>query len=67
MSLIAKILHEVAESPDVVAPDVSPAVSAMVMQLLAKNAEERIQSRGGVRPDARAHPVITLRRKKPHD
>ena len=44
ISLIAKILHEVAEPPDVVAPDVPRAVSAMVMQLLAKSVEERIQS-----------------------
>ena len=44
ISLIAKILHEAAEPPDIVAPDVSPAVSALVMQLLAKSAEERIQS-----------------------
>ena len=44
ISLIAKILHEVAESPDVVTPDVPRAVSAMVMQLLAKSADERIQS-----------------------
>jgi serine/threonine protein kinase len=44
ISLIAKILHEVAEPPDIVAPDVPPAVSALVMQLLAKSAEARIQS-----------------------
>ena len=44
ISLIAKILHEVAEPPDIVAPDVPAAVSALVMQLLAKSAEERIQS-----------------------
>ena len=44
ISLIAKILHEVAEPPDIVAPDVPPAVSALVMQLLAKRPEERIRS-----------------------
>jgi len=44
ISLIAKILHEVAVSPEVVAPDVPRAVSGIVMQLLAKSAEERIQS-----------------------
>ncbi len=44
ISLIAKILHEVAVSPEVVAPEVPRAVSGIVMQLLAKSADERIQS-----------------------
>ncbi|HLE56022.1 MAG TPA: serine/threonine-protein kinase, partial [Rhodothermia bacterium] len=44
ISLIAKILHEVAEPPDVVSPDVPPAVSGLVMHLLAKDPDERIQS-----------------------
>ena len=48
ISLIAKILHEAAEPPDVVAPDVPGAVSALVMHLLAKNADERIQSAGAL-------------------
>lgn len=44
ISLIAKILHETAEAPEMIAPEVPPAVSALVMQLLAKSPEERIQS-----------------------
>jgi CheY-like chemotaxis protein len=48
ISLIAKILHETAEAPDIVAPEVPPAVSALVMQLLAKSVGERIQSAGAL-------------------
>ena len=44
ISLIAKILHAEAQPPDALNSDVSPAVSAMVMQLLAKDPEQRIQS-----------------------
>lgn len=48
ISLIAKILRAEAEPPEVIAPDVPRAVSAMVMQLLAKNASQRIQSAGAL-------------------
>ena len=44
ISLIAKILHEVADPPDIVAPEVPHAVSSIVMQLLTKSPEERIQT-----------------------
>jgi len=48
ISLIARILHETADAPDIVAPDVPAAVSALVMQLLAKSVDERIQSAGAL-------------------
>lgn len=48
ISLIAKILHAEAEPPDTFNSEVPPAVSAMVMQLLAKDATQRIQSAAGL-------------------
>jgi serine/threonine protein kinase len=44
ISLIAKILNAEAQAPDKLNADVPPAVSAMVMQLLAKDPEKRVQS-----------------------
>jgi serine/threonine-protein kinase len=44
ISLIAKILHAEAQPPDALNADVPAGVSAMVMQLLAKDPEKRIQS-----------------------
>src|SRR6476620_12072998 len=44
ISLIAKILHAEAQSPDALNTDVPPAVSAMIMQLLAKDPDKRVQS-----------------------
>jgi len=44
ISLIAKILHAEAQPPDALNPDVPPGVAAMIMQLLAKDADNRIQS-----------------------
>jgi len=44
IALIGKILHAEADPPEKLNSDVPPAVSAMVMQLLAKDAGQRIQS-----------------------
>ncbi|HXG70695.1 MAG TPA: protein kinase [Gemmatimonadaceae bacterium] len=49
ISLIAKVLNEDAKAPDAVKPEVPHAVSAMVMQLLAKQPDQRPQSAGALR------------------
>ena len=49
ISLIAKVLNEDARPPDVLKPDVPHAVSAMIMQLLAKDAPQRPQSASALR------------------
>ena len=49
ISLIAKVLNEDAKPPDVVKPEVPHAVSAMVMQLLAKHPDQRPQSASALR------------------
>ena len=41
ISLIAKLLHDEPEPPEALNPDVPPALSALVLRLLAKKAEER--------------------------
>ena len=49
ISLIAKVLNEDAKPPDILKPDVPHAVSTMIMQLLAKDAEQRPQSATALR------------------
>ena len=49
ISLIAKVLNEDAKPPDLVKPEVPHAVSAMVMQLLAKHPDQRPQSASALR------------------
>ncbi|MBA3467842.1 MAG: protein kinase [Gemmatimonadaceae bacterium] len=49
ISLIAKVLNEDAKPPDVVKPEVPHAVSAIVMQLLAKHPDQRPQSASALR------------------
>ena len=44
ISLITKILHDVAAPPEAVFPEVPPRVSSMVMSLLEKDPAKRIQS-----------------------
>ena len=44
ISLIAKLLHDEAEPPAALNPDVPPALSALVLRLLAKKADERPRS-----------------------
>ena len=49
ISLIAKVLNEDAKPPDVVKPEVPHAVSAIVMQLLAKHPDQRPQGASALR------------------
>ncbi len=44
VSLVAKLLSQEAQPPAVVNPEVPPALSALVLQLLAKKPEERVQT-----------------------
>ncbi len=44
ISLIAKVLHETAKPPDVLKPDIPHNLSGLVMQLLEKDPDARIQS-----------------------
>jgi DNA-binding response OmpR family regulator/predicted Ser/Thr protein kinase len=44
ISLIAKVLNETAVAPEVVKPDVPHAISELVMRLLAKQPNDRIQN-----------------------
>jgi len=49
ISLIAKVLNEDARPPDAVKPEVPHAVSAIVMQLLAKHPDQRPKSASALR------------------
>ena len=44
MSLVAKLLTQEAQPPAAVNPEVPPALSALVLQLLAKKPEDRVQT-----------------------
>jgi serine/threonine protein kinase len=44
MSLVAKLLTEEPRPPDVVNPEIPPAFSALVLRLLAKKPEDRVQT-----------------------
>ncbi len=44
ISLVAKLLSQEAQPPAVVNPEVPPALSALVLQLLAKKPEDRVQT-----------------------
>jgi serine/threonine protein kinase len=41
VSLIAKLLHDEPAPPETVNPDIPPALSALIMRLLAKSAGDR--------------------------
>ena len=44
ISLVAKLLKEEAKPPQEVNPEVPPALSALVLRLLAKRPEDRVQT-----------------------
>jgi len=44
MSLIAKLLMQEPRPPVALNPDIPPALSALVLQLLAKRPEQRVQT-----------------------
>jgi hypothetical protein len=44
MSLVAKLLTEEPKPPAVVNPEIPPAFSELVLRLLAKKPEERVQT-----------------------
>jgi serine/threonine-protein kinase len=44
MSLIAKLLMHEPRPPAALNPDIPPALSALVLQLLAKRPEQRVQT-----------------------
>jgi CheY-like chemotaxis protein/tRNA A-37 threonylcarbamoyl transferase component Bud32 len=44
VAMIAKVLSQTPEPPNTIQPDVPPALSSLVMQLLAKDKNERVQT-----------------------
>jgi CheY-like chemotaxis protein len=44
ISLIAKLLHDAPDPPESVNPDIPPALSALILRLLAKSADQRPKS-----------------------